>query len=75
MAPDTKVIEREIRALMDAYRVTCLWFLRADYVPATIEEQRRVLGYIERHGDLAGFQRASKLRRWLSQPSSKTSAS
>jgi hypothetical protein len=59
--------------LIDEYRARCLWFLRPDYYPATTEERLRVLGYIERHGDLDAFRRVSLLRQWLSHPSNATS--
>ena len=62
--------EAEIRALIDAQRARCLWFLEKDYYPATLEEKLRVLGYIERHGDLAAYHRAAPLRQWLSRHSS-----
>jgi hypothetical protein len=58
------------RALAEEYRARCLWFLRADYLPATPEEACRVLEYIERHGDLPAYRRAAPLRRWLSRHSS-----
>lgn len=58
------------RALADEYRARCLWFLRADYLPATPEEACRVLTYIERHGDLQAYRRAAPLRQWLSRHSS-----
>jgi hypothetical protein len=57
-------------ALMDEYRVRCLWFLRADYYPDTPEGRLRVLEYVQRYGDRDAFVRAAHLRRWLSQISS-----
>lgn len=63
-----------LRGLMDAYRVRCLWFLKADYYPATAQEARRVLDAIERHGDRAAFRRAAEIRQWLSASSNATSA-
>jgi hypothetical protein len=68
------VATKALVELIDEYRARCLWFLRPDYYPATTEEQLRVLGYIERYGDLDAFRRVSLLRKWLSQPSSATSA-
>ncbi len=62
-----------LRAVVDAYRDRCLWFLRPDYYPTTIAETQRVLDAIQRHGDREGFRRAAKVRLWLSQPSSATS--
>ncbi len=59
--------------LVDEQRIACLWFLRPDYYPATNEERVRVLGTIERHGDLQAFRQAATLRRWLSQDSSDAS--
>jgi hypothetical protein len=64
----------EVDRLVDEHRITCLWFLRPDYRPATDAERIRVLGYIERHGDLDAYRRASTLRRWLSRTSSVASA-
>ncbi len=63
-----------VRALVDEYRTTCLWFLRQDYYPQNVEEAWRVLEQIERHGDLAAFRRAAELRQWLSRNSSAPSA-
>jgi hypothetical protein len=63
-----------LRELVDEYRGRCLWFLRRDYCPATTEEARRVLDAIQRHGNRDGFQRAARVRQWLSPASSATSA-
>lgn len=63
-----------IDALIDEYRTRCLWFLRPDYYPTTTEQRLRLLGYIERHGDLQAYRRASSFRQWLSHPSSAKSA-
>ena len=60
--------------LVDDYRDRCLWFLRRDYYPATVEEALRVLDSIQRNGDREAFKRASEVRRWLSPSSSATSA-
>jgi hypothetical protein len=60
----------EVRELVDEYRASCLWFLRRDYQPATREEALRVLDAIARHGDVAAFRRAERLRAWLSPTSS-----
>jgi len=59
---------------VDEYRSRCLWFLRSDYYPRTPAEILRVLQQIERHGDVAAFQRAADIRRWLSRSSSESSA-
>lgn len=67
-------VDQEVKALVDEYRTRCLWFLRPDYYPSTDQDRLRILGYIERYGDLAGFQRAGKVRQWLSQNSNARSA-
>jgi hypothetical protein len=64
----------KVRALVDEYRATCLWFLRQDYYPQTPEEACRVLEQIERHGDVAAFRKAAELRQWLSRNSNAPSA-
>ena len=69
-----KIGAEEIDRLVDEYRDRCLWFLRRDFYPKTLEERLRVLGYIERHGDRSGFQRAAQARQWLLQNSRKESA-
>lgn len=72
--PDEKEAVDAFNRLVDEYRVRCLWFLRGDFYPSTVAERLRVLGYIERHGDLEAFRRAGELRRWLSRSSSAPSA-
>lgn len=72
--PDDVTIAAEVDRLVDEQRIACLWSLRPDYYPATIEERVRVLEQIERHGDREAYRRAATLRRWLSQPSSAASA-
>jgi hypothetical protein len=64
-----------VDALVDEYRASCLWSLREDYYPRTARERLHVLEAIERHGDLAGYRRASALHQWLSRTSSAPSAS
>ena len=66
--------EAAVDALVEEYRLRCLWFLRADYRPASDEERLRVLQEIEKHGDREAFRRASELRAWLSLSSSAASA-
>jgi hypothetical protein len=65
---------QHVNALVDEYRVRCLWFLREDYYPQTPAEVCRVLESIERHGDRVAFQKAATLRQWLLQNSSVSSA-
>lgn len=61
--------DEALRSLMDEYRGRCLWFLRRDYYPQTLEEATRVLGWIRRRGDLAAFRRAGEIEQWLSRGS------
>lgn len=60
-----QAIEGELRELIDEYRARCLWFLRPDYYPETDSDALRTLERIQRHGDLAGFKRAGKLKQCL----------
>ena len=71
---DEQDIADAVDRLVDEYRVRCLWFLRADYYPATPAERLRVLDWIEKNGDREGFRRAAELRRWFSRNSSAQSA-
>jgi hypothetical protein len=73
MAPhddDARDLSAQIDRFVDEHRAACLWFLRPDYYPRTPAEQAHVLQRIERHSDLAAYQRARMLRQWLSRPSS-----
>ncbi len=63
------VVFGEINALVDEYRDRCLWFLKAEFFPKTPEEALRTLALIERYGDRAAYQRAERLKKWLSQVS------
>jgi hypothetical protein len=67
------VSNESVNALADEYRTRCLWFLRPEYYPETLEAQLRVLGYIERYGDVDGHRRASAIRNWLLHPSNAAS--
>ena len=67
-------IARLVDELIDECRDTCLWWQRRDYYPRTDEERRRVLANIEHRADRSTFQRAARLKRWLSRPSSCASA-
>jgi hypothetical protein len=69
----TDLVQR-VRMLVEEYRDRCLWFLPADYYPATADQIRRTLDHIDRHGDRRAFQEAARLRKWLSQSSSEPSA-
>ena len=65
---------RPIHVFVDEHRATCLWYLREDYYPRTVEEALRTLDAIARHGDLSAFKKAAELKQWLSRNSSSPSA-
>jgi hypothetical protein len=65
---------REIHSLVDEYRAQCLWYLRKDYYPDSVDSALRVLQAIENHGDVTAFKKAATLRQWLSQHSNAPSA-
>ena len=70
-APAAQPVDSEaIDRLVDEYRASCLWFLRKDFYPKSVEERLRVLGYIERYGDRDAYRKAAEARRWLSRNSS-----
>lgn len=66
--------QAEIRKLVDAYRVRCLWFLRQDFYPVTVREAESVLEAIQRYGDREGFIRSAEIKAWLSPNSNARSA-
>jgi hypothetical protein len=66
--------ELAFRRFVDDNRERCLWFLRADYYPATREDAAQVLQLIERYGDRRVLSRVADFRRWLSRRFSETSA-
>ena len=74
MNPIDEDLRRQINQLVDAYRDRCLWFLRADYYPADLQDVLRTLDYIRRYGDREAFRKAGELYQWLSLDSSKPSA-
>jgi len=61
-----RTVDEAFKALVDDYRIRCLWFLRADYYPMTREARLRVLDYVQRYGDRDAHVRAAVLRQWLS---------
>jgi hypothetical protein len=67
-------VNAAVDRLIDDHRIRCLWFVRADYYPATREERLKALDWIERRGDREAFLKARTLRRWFSRHSSETSA-
>lgn len=64
----------ELRALVDTYRVRCLWSFRPDFYPETVSEAQRVLDAIGRHGDREAFIRSAEIKAWLSPDSNAPSA-
>jgi hypothetical protein len=72
--PHADPLAEAVDRFVDEYRARCLWFLRPDYYPSTVEERLSVLDYIQRHGDREAFRRAAEMRRWLSPTSSAPSA-
>jgi hypothetical protein len=74
MNPGTKEIAATVNALVDEYRTRCLWFLRTDWYPSTLEDRLQALEYIERRGDVTAFRRARALREWLSRSFKEASA-
>lgn len=74
MNVDTEALARAIDGLVDEYRLQCLWFLRPDFYPRTLDEQLRILDTIQRYGDRKAFQKAAEARQWLLQQSSARSA-
>jgi hypothetical protein len=67
-------VREEFRRLLAEQRCRCLWFLREDYIPATMSERLRVLNLIQRHGTLEAFRQAGVLKQWLLRNSSGASA-
>ena len=74
MTDDVAAALERVRALVETYRGTCLWYLRPDYAPQTIAEALQVLSAIERNGDVTAFREAATLRQWLSLRSNAPSA-
>jgi hypothetical protein len=73
--PTAEQVARDVDALVDECRVSCLWYMPADYYPASDDERWTVLDLIQQRADLATFKRAGELKRWLSPTSSDASAS
>lgn len=71
---DREIFDR-LSPLVTKYRARCLWFLREDFLPNTLEEAFLALDCIERHGDREAFIEVRRLKTWLSQNFSETSAS
>ena len=67
-------LRRRMAGLVRKYRDQCLWFLKPDFTPDTVEAALRTLGYLERYGDLAAWREAKEMRQWLSRNFSSISA-
>ena len=67
-------ILRQAHALINENRVTCLWFLREDFLPEDRDGLIRAMTYIERHCDRETYIKARRIRECLSRSSSETSA-
>ena len=65
---------QSLKGLVDEYRDQCLWFLRGDFYPETLEQGLRLLTYIQRYGDRTAYLKAVEARQWLLQQSKETSA-
>jgi len=72
--PDGARLDDEVNALVDEWRLGALWFLRRDYYPVTDADRWRVLDAIQQHCNREAFQRAARLKAWLSHRSSDGSA-
>ncbi|MEI7902860.1 MAG: hypothetical protein WCK89_21650 [bacterium] len=57
--------QNKVAELIEEYRDRCLWFMRADYMPSTPEEVRRVLDLIVRYGDRESYRRAEEIKACL----------
>jgi len=73
MGRETDIAEK-LTPLVNKYRSRCLWFLREDFIPASLEEALLVLNSLEKYGDREAFIEARRIREWLSQTSSAASA-
>ena len=65
---------RDVNQLVSENRKQCLWYLREDFFPRSVQEALKVLKQIQRHGDRKTYIQAGKLRRWLLQITSEVSA-
>ncbi len=66
-APEAPLSEAmaQIRALWEANRATCGWFVRGDFMPATPAEGALCLGWVKMHGDRDSYVMARKLEKCL----------
>lgn len=68
-----KDIQQRVHIIVDEYRTRCLWWMRKDYYPSTLQQSVRVLEDITKNCDAEGFKKAGGLRQWLLQNFSETS--
>lgn len=73
-APSGPEVHRQIDQLVDECRSTCLWYQRRDYYPRTDADRISVLDAIQKHADRTTFERAGRLKEWLSRLSKAASA-
>lgn len=74
MPPSREEVAHAVDELVDECRSECLWFQRPDYYPRSDVERLRVLDDIQKHAGVKVFQRAARLKTWLSLRSSSASA-
>jgi hypothetical protein len=74
MDDELQSVMTRVNALVEEYRIRCLWYLREDYYPGSVPSAIRVLEAIQQHGDVSAFKQAGALRQWLLQNSSEASA-
>jgi hypothetical protein len=65
--PINRAILEAVHRLVEENRLQCLWFMKEDYLPATVEEADRALADIEARGDRRAWPRAREVRAWLSR--------
>ena len=67
-------ILNDLLQLRDRYQSSCLWFLKENVKPDTVEAALRILVYIKRYGDREAYIQAERLKACLLRKSSATSA-
>jgi len=69
-----QTVEQEFEQLYRDCQASCLWFWKKDQLPESPELRREALRQIEQHGTRSQFIQARKIKKWLLQNSSNTSA-
>ena len=59
----------EYQAVVNDYRMQCLWFTDCGEKPENEIQLEQILNSIETHGDMNAFKRVGRIRKWLSQVS------